>query len=157
MLGLCFVHSYSDKKYPLAHISTYIVKSPKTGQLSYRRRIPADVAPLCGKLEEKRSLKTKLMSRVLLAAARINEKVDTAIKLARSASGKDVSPDTVKQSQVLMEASRPAIAYGVHPDQAPVLRAGATTKEYDEFRTAEATYLEQQKEFLSEISDELID
>ena len=157
MLGLYLVHSYSDKKYTMAHISTYIVKSPKTGQLSYRRRIPADVVPLYGKLEEKLSLKTKLMPIALLAAARINEKVDTAIKLARSASGKDVSPDTVKQSQVLMEASRRAIAYGVHPDQAPVLRAGATTEEYEEFRTAEATYLEQRQEFLSEISDNLID
>ena len=117
------VHSYSDKKYTMAHISTYIVKSPKTGKLSYRRRIPADVVPLYGKLEEKHSLKTKLMPIALLAAARLNERVDTAIKLARSAVGKDVSPDTVKQSQVLMEASRRAIAYGVHPDQAPVLRA----------------------------------
>ena len=137
----------------MAHISTYIVKSPKTGQLSYRRRIPADVVPLYGKLEEKLSLKTKMMPIALLTAARINEKVDTAIKLARSASGKDVSPDTVKQSQVLMEAGRRAIAYGVHPDQAPVLRAGATTEEYEEFRTAEATYLEQRQEFLSEISE----
>ena len=131
----------------MAHISTYIVKSPKTGKLSYRRRIPADVAPLYGKLEEKRSLKTKLMPIALLAAARINEQVDTAIKLARSASGKDVSPDTIKLSQVLIEASRRVIVYGVHPDQATVLRAGATTEEYEEFRTAEATYLEQRQEF----------
>ncbi len=37
------------------------------------------------------------------------------------------------------------------------MRAGATTEEYEEFRTAEATYLEQRKEFLKEISDDLID
>ena len=72
MLCLYSVHNYFDKKHTMAHISTYIVKSPKTGQLSYRRRIPADVAPLYGKLEEKLSLKTKLMPIALLAAARVN-------------------------------------------------------------------------------------
>ena len=34
---------------------------------------------------------------------------------------------------------------------------GATTEEHDEFRAAEATYLEQRQEFLAEISDDLID
>ena len=37
------------------------------------------------------------------------------------------------------------------------MRAGATTEEYEEFRTTEATYLEQRQKFLSEISDDLID
>jgi len=151
------VHKIYQKKYTMAHISTYIVKSPKTGMLSYRRRIPADVVPFYGKLEEKRSLKTKLKPKALLSAARANEQVETAIKTARSFSGKDVSPDTVKQSQVLMEANRRAIAFGVHPDQAPILRAGATEEEKDKFKAAEAEYLVQRQDFLSEISNDFID
>jgi integrase len=151
------VHKNYQKKYTMTHISTYIVKSPKTGMLSYRRRIPADVVPFYGKLEEKLSLKTKLKPKALLSAASVNERVETAIKIARSASGKDVSPDTVKQSQVLMEAHRRAIAFGVHPDQAPILRAGATKEEKDNFEAAEAEYLQMRREFISEISDNFID
>jgi integrase len=151
------VHKNYKKKYTMTHISTYIVKSPKTGMLSYRRRIPADVVPYYGKLEEKLSLKTKLKPKALLFAARVNEQVETAIKIARSASGKDVSPDTVKQSQVLMEANRRAIAFGVHPDDGPILRAGASEEEKGKFKAAEAEYLQRRQEFLDAASEDLID
>ena len=139
----------------MAHISRYIVKSSKTGALSYRRRIPTDVIGVYGKREEKQSLKTKSMAAALLAAARINHGVELAIKAARLLSS--TIDNELQTSELAIEANRQAIHWGVHPDQAPVLKAGHTEAEREAFFEEEKEWLARRHHFLELVTDNLTD
>lgn len=64
----------------------------------------------------------------LLASARINHGVELAVKAARLLSS--TTDNELQTPELVIEANRQAIHWGVHPDQATVLKAGHTEAEH---------------------------
>lgn len=64
----------------------------------------------------------------LLASARINHGVALVVKAARLLSS--TTDNELQTPELAIEANRQAIHWGVHPDQAPVIKAGHTETEH---------------------------
>lgn len=103
------------KRYTMA-IPSYLKKSPTRGSYSFRRRVPPDLQKQWGKLEEKRSLKTKNHAEALRRGAMYNTQFDERVELLRKLSrGAPVSPE-----QMAAEAREILVKRGLHPQQLPV-------------------------------------
>ena len=61
----------------------------------------------------------------------------------------------MRPEDVLKAADSRVRRFGLHPEQAPILKAGATQEEYEAFRAAEERYLER-RDFFHEVNDDLL-
>jgi len=113
-------------------IAGYISKSKSRGIYRYRRRIPQELRPIWGKLEEKVSLKTKSHPEALRRAAVVNTKFDEkAAQLRKQISGKKLP------NRQVMEAAREILVKeGIHPQQIPKTKEEALNffKAQDEWK-----------------------
>ena len=105
----------------------YLSASPRNGVFNYRRGIPAKYrayfrkpdGSLRGK-EWKQSLKTRLKSKALVLAARINENFDHTLMLAKAAHSSQADLKKRQEHRGFIET----ISHmGLHPEQAPSIQA----------------------------------
>ena len=108
-------------------IPTYLRKTSKRGNFSYRRTVPEDCRSYWGKREHKVSLKTKHHPEALRRAAQVNTVFEEKVKLARSLR----SGEALKPHEKLSAANDILTEYEVHPDQRPTTVEGARVYEKD--------------------------
>ena len=130
------------------------IKRSASGFYSFRKQVPEKLRSLWGKREEKIKLETKdevmALSRGAILLAQFNAK---AIKLTKMLE----NPIELTSLEILNLADTRVRGWGIHPDQAPVLKAGHTQAEYNSFKDAECKYLEIQDLYYDVASEDLID
>ncbi|WP_391481654.1 DUF6538 domain-containing protein [Nereida sp. NH-UV-3] len=130
------------------------MKRSSTGFYSFRKQVPENLRTLWGKREVKVALETKdeatALKRCSIILADFNATKMKLTKLLEGAS--DLAPQDIRNI-----ADHRVRTWGIHPDQAPVLKAGHTEKEYAEFKEAERVYLERKDLYYDLAADELID
>ena len=129
------------------------MKRSSTGFYSFRKQVPENLRTLWGKREVKVALETKdeatAFKRCSIVLADFNA---TKLKLTKLLeSGSDLSPQDIRNI-----ADSRVRSWGIHPDQAPVLKAGHTDEEYAAFKDAEREYLERKDLYYDLAADELI-
>ena len=129
------------------------MKRSSTGFYSFRKQVPENLRTLWGKREVKVALETKdeatALKRCSIVLADFNA---TKVKLTKLLeSGSDLSPQDIRNI-----ADSRVRSWGIHPDQAPVLKAGHTDEEYAAFKDAEREYLERKDLYYDLAADELI-
>ena len=103
------VHAFNKSGTQMS-VAGYISKSKSRGIYRYRRRIPQELRPIWGKLEEKVSLKTKSHPEALRRAAVVNTKFDEkAAQLRKQISGKKL-PSRVRGVQLCAYIQRAGIS-----------------------------------------------
>ena len=130
------------------------LKRSSTGFYSFRKQVPENLRTLWGKREVKVALETKdeatALTRCSIVLAGFNA---TKMKLTKLLEGDiDLAPQDIRNI-----ADSRVRSWGIHPDQAPVLKAGHTVEEYAEFKEAEREYLERKELYYDLAADELID
>lgn len=130
------------------------MKRSSTGYYSFRKQVPATLRSLWGKREVKVALETKdeatALKRCSLVLAEFNA---TKLRLTKMLEGAhDLTPQDIRNI-----ADSRVRKWGLHPDQAPVLKAGHTDAEYVAFKDAEQTYLEGRDIYYGLAADALID
>ena len=130
------------------------IKKSSTGFYSFRKQVPEKLRELWGRREVKVKLETKNEATALSRASIVlNEFHATEARLIKALE----APDNLTSSEIIQIADSSVRRWGIHPDQAPVLQAGASKEEFEAFRSAEALYLEQRSLFVDDYRDELID
>ena len=132
-------------------VSRYLTKS-KNGWYTFRRKVPKDVRDKFGRTEVKKSLKTKEFNLALSAAARLFSEYDGQFNRIRELSG-SINSVALSKTDTIIKANAIARDLGVHPDQAPILRAGASSDEKEEFERLEKEYLERVKNYYESADD----
>ena len=130
------------------------IKRSPSGFYSFRKQVPEKLRKLWGKREVKVKLETKdevtALSRGAVLLAVFNKKKAKLTKLLDS-------PESLSSQEVIQIADQRIRSWDIHPDQAPVLRAGASEEEFTAFKAAEAEYLELRELYFNDASDILID
>lgn len=130
------------------------IKRSPTGWYSFRKQVPEKLRPLWLKREVKVALDTKdeavALARGAMALAEFNATVDRLTK--RLEGGEDLS-----SSEITKIADAQVRRFGLHPEQAPVLKAGHTKEEYEQFKVLEAEYLEKRDLYFDVVGDSLVD
>jgi integrase len=120
------------------------IKRSVSGFYSFRKQVPEKLRELWGKREVKVKLETKdeatALNRGAMLLAEFNSNEARLLKQLEN-------PDTLTPREITQVADARVRQWGGHPDQAPVLKAGASDEEYKAFREAEADYLEQREIF----------
>ena len=113
-------------------LQNYIKASPKTGRLSYRRRIPAKLRKHFTKpdgstrgLEWNEKLDTKSISIALKKATVINERFERTKAMAQQLVIASEAKNQPTQTQQHEDVVRYFRKMGIHPDQAPDILAPA--------------------------------
>ena len=143
------------KQYTNKTVSRCLTRSVN-GWYTFRRKVPVDVQKDLGRKEIKKSLKTKDVSIALSSAAALYQKYEDQFNRLREAQGLLGSISQTK-TETILKANLLAMDYGVHPDQAPVLRAGATEQERKEFERQEKEYLKRREIYFDAAGDLLLD
>jgi integrase len=107
-------------------LKNYIKASPKTGRLSYRRRIPEklkqhfkkDDGSLRG-LEWNEALGTKSITVALKKAVEVNERFERTKALAKQLNLASNAKDETTKQELAARVVDHFIKLGIHPDQAP--------------------------------------
>ncbi|WP_133175937.1 DUF6538 domain-containing protein [Yoonia sediminilitoris] len=110
--------------------SKYLKRS-KTGWYSYRRRIPARLQKVIGKLEFKQRLETKDETTALIRLARANQLADAELRIADSQLSS--SEQKLTRHEVMSAARQMLMREGFHPDQKPTLPADYTKEQKEQF------------------------
>jgi len=130
------------------------IKRSASGLYSFRKQVPEKLRFLWGKREEKVRLETKdevtALSRGATVLAEFKAKELKLTKMLES-------PTELTPLEIGSLADIRVRDWGIHPDQAPTLKAGHTLAEYNSFKNAERNYLERQDIYHDLASDELID
>ena len=130
-----------------------IKKSP-TGHYSFRKQVPEKLRVLWGKREVKLSLDTKdeavALARGAVALSKFNATAKTLTQLLERS-------DDVPPAEIARIADMRVRDVGIHPEQEPVLKAGHTQQEYEDFKIRELEYLEKREAYLDILADSLID
>ena len=107
-------------------LKNYIKASPKTGRLSYRRRIPAKLKQHFKKddgsprgLEWNEALGTKSISLALKKAVEVNERFERTKALAEQLTLASKAKDETTKQELAARVVDTFIKLGIHPDQAP--------------------------------------
>lgn len=107
-------------------LKNYIKASPKTGRLSYRRRIPAKLKQHFTKddgsprgLEWNEALGTKSISVALKKAVEVNERFERTKALAKQLNLASNAKDEATKQELAARAVDHFTKLGIHPDQAP--------------------------------------
>ena len=107
-------------------LKNYIKASPKTGRLSYRRRIPAKLKQHFKKddgssrgLEWNEALGTKSISVALKKAVEVNERFERTKALAEQLNLASKAKDETTKQELAARVVDIFIKLGIHPDQAP--------------------------------------
>ena len=113
-------------------LQNYIKASPKTGRLSYRRRIPTKLKQHFTKpdgslrgLEWNEKLETKSISVALKKAAMIDDRFERTKAMATQLLTASVADNELSQKQRLENVIHYFRKMGIHPDQAPDIFAPA--------------------------------
>ncbi|MCR9148203.1 MAG: hypothetical protein NXH74_13565, partial [Rhodobacteraceae bacterium] len=110
----------------MTRVTSYVRKS-RTGFYAYRRRVPNDCRDAFGKLEEKRSLKTKSHCEALSRGAVVNEEFErqvASIRRENGIHGHDTEPpDTLGVHYATQGAGELLHRHGIHPSQRPDFQA----------------------------------
>ena len=120
-----------------------IKKSP-TGFYSFRKQVPEKLRKLWGKREVKIKLETKDEATALKRGAICLRNFNNTEAMLRK---QIENPAILTAREITQVADSKIRKWGVHPDQAPALKAGASDIEYKAFKKAEAEYLEQRDMF----------
>ena len=130
------------------------MKRSSTGFYSFRKQVPENLRTLWGKREVKVALETKDEAAALTRCSQVLADFNTTkMKLTKLLEGgSDLAPKDIRNI-----ADNRVRTWGIHPDQAPVLKAGHTVEEYAEFKDAEREYLERKDLYYDLAADELID
>jgi hypothetical protein len=130
------------------------MKRSSTGFYSFRKQVPENLRALWGKREVKIALETKdeatALTRCSLVLADFNKTKAQLTKLLEG--GEDLAPQHIRNI-----ADGRVRSWGIHPDQAPVLKAGHSEAEYADFKEAERVYLEMKDIYYDLAADDLID
>ena len=117
----------------------------KRGFYEYRRWLPKRLRPAFGgKHEYKKSLETTEHTVAFQRWAKVNADFEAKVKLAEKMLA---SPNSLNSLEVLDQANRIAEEFGIHPEQAPVLKGGYTEAEYDVFVYADKDYRGKQEDW----------
>ena len=126
-------------------LQNYIKASPKTGRLSYRRRIPAKLRKHFTKpdgstrgLEWNEKLETKSISAALRKASIINDRFERTKAMAQQLVIASEVENQPTQTQQLEDVVRYFRKMGIHPDQAPDIFAPAAKANAFLAKTAKA-------------------
>ena len=126
-------------------LQNYIKASPKTGRLSYRRRIPAKLRKHFTKpdgstrgLEWNEKLDTKSISAALRKASIINDRFERTKAMAQQLVIVSEVENQPTQTQQLEDVVRYFRKMGIHPDQAPDIFAPAAKANAFLAKTAKA-------------------
>jgi integrase len=126
-------------------LQNYIKASPKTGRLSYRRRIPAKLKQHFTKpdgslrgLEWNEKLETKSISIALRKATIINDRFERTKAMAQQLVIAPKAESELTQTQQLEGVIRYFRKMGIHPDQAPDIFAPAAKANAFLAKTAKA-------------------
>ena len=120
------------------------IKKSATGFYSFRKQVPEKLRGLWGKREVKIKLETKDEATALnRGAICLRDFNNTEAMLRKQLE----NPEILTSREITQVADSRVREWGVHPDQAPVLKAGASDEEYKAFKKAEAEYLEQKDMF----------
>ena len=126
-------------------LQNYIKASPKTGRLSYRRRIPAKLRKHFTKpdgstrgLEWNEKLETKSISAALRKASIINDRFERTKAMAQQLVIASEVENQPTQTQQLEDVVRYFRKMGIHPDQAPDIFAPAAKANTFLAKTAKA-------------------
>lgn len=110
----------------MTRVTSYIRKS-RTGFYSYRRRVPDDCRAEFGKLEEKRSLKTKSHPVALAKGAAVNAEFERRVARIRRENGThgpDVQPPSALDVHYAVQSATQLLQrVGLHPTQRPDFQA----------------------------------
>lgn len=110
----------------MSQVTSYIRKS-RTGFYSYRRRVPDDCRAAFGKLEEKRSLKTKSHPVALSRGAAVNTEFERQVARIRQENGTHVpdneTPSVLDTHYAIQSAEELLQRFGIHPSQKPDFQA----------------------------------
>lgn len=116
-------------------LNNYIKASPKTGRLSYRRRIPSKLQPHFKKedgslrgLEWNETLGTKSRTVALRKATTINERFERTKALAKQLELTLKSNQATSKQQSMARVVDYFFKKGIHPDQAPDIFASDSDK-----------------------------
>ena len=139
------------KLYTNKSVGRCLTKS-KNGWYTFRRKVPVDVREAFGPAEIKKSLRTKDLTLALSAAAALYRDYEARFDRIRRAYG-TLSGGPETKSETILEANRLAMDLGVHPDQAPILRAGASKEEREEFERREREYLDRRFKYFEAVHD----
>lgn len=130
------------------------MKRSATGFYSFRKQVPEKLRDLWDKREVKIALETKdeatALNRCSILLAEFNATKLTLTKMLEGS--KDLAPQDVRSI-----ADSRVRSWGVHPDQAPVLKAGHTADEYAAFKEAETTYFEFRDTYYDLAAEQQID
>jgi integrase len=130
------------------------LKRSSTGLYSFRKQVPEKLRQLWGKREVKVKLETKDEATALHRAAMLLDEFKAReTKLTKLIE----APESLSFQEVIQIADTRVRQWEIHPDQAPILKAGASEEEYKAFREAEQDYLERRETFWLANSDALID
>ena len=130
------------------------MKRSSTGFYSFRKQVPENLRTLWGKREVKVALETKDEATALRRCSQVLADFNaTKMKLTKLLEGSsDLAPQDIRNI-----ADSRVRSWGIHPDQAPVLKAGHTEAEYAAFKEAARTYIDQRDLYYDLAADELID
>ena len=130
------------------------MKRSATGFFSFRKQVPEKLRRLWGKREVKIALETKdeatALKRCSILLAEFNATKMTMTKMLEGS--KDLAPQDIRNI-----ADSRVRNWGIHPDQASVLKAGHTAKEYAAFKEAETTYFEFRDTYYDIVAEQQID
>ena len=130
-----------------------IKKSP-SGYYSFRKQVPEKLRTAWGKREVKVRLETKDEAVALARGAQVLSDFNETAKLLTKSLERG---ETLSVSEVTSIADKRLRDWGVHPEQAPILKAGHTKAEYEEFKSQEEEYLQLRDLYFDIATDELID
>src|SRR6056297_765712 len=110
----------------MSQVTSYIRKS-RTGFYSYRRRVPDDCRKGFGKLEEKRSLKTRSHPIALAKGAAVNAEFERQVARIRCENGTHAAnaqpPSALDVHYATQSAMELLHRFGLHPTQRPDFQA----------------------------------
>lgn len=130
------------------------IKRSATGHYSFRKQVPEKLRAAWGKREVKVKLETKDEAVALARGAQVLSDFNKTARLLTQSMERG---ETLSLAEVTLVADKRVRDWGIHPDQAPVLKAGHTTAEYDEFKAKEQEYLQLRDLYFDVAGDDLID
>ena len=130
------------------------IKRSATGHYSFRKQVPEKLRAAWGKREVKVKLETKDEAVALARGAQVLSEFNATARLLTKSLERG---ETLSLAEVTLIADKRVRDWGIHPEQAPVLKAGHTTAEYDEFKAKEQEYLQLRDLYFDLAGDDLID
>jgi len=130
------------------------IKRSPTGYYSFRKQVPEKLRAAWGKREVKVKLETKDEAVALARGAQVLSQFNATAQILMKSLESDAS---MSSSEVTLIADNRVRDWGIHPEQAPVLRAGYSEAEYDEFKAKEREYIERRDFYFELAGDSLVD